>query len=193
MGFLSKIFGGRLQGPAAYLCRVMATENDRVMVSQIQIFAEPMYWPDGKIPPANATPHPESLIVARLMGAAAPLAVVKLADPDSFNKVFKLALKFAGIWTSNGTRVKLPGEMVEAMLRQFVDLFVELVSNDGDSNSEQAAVAIVAIWVSALALSWGETDGANFTRPLFQARGETLAIMFMGSVGHAKQELGFHG
>lgn len=81
MGFVTRLLGGPLQGPAAILCRLMATENDRVMLNQIREFADPVFWSDCQPPPASCAPHPESLITARLLGAAPPIAVVKLKDP----------------------------------------------------------------------------------------------------------------
>ena len=77
------------------------------------------------------------------------------------------------------------------MLNHFTELFGVLARNAGDAETEQAMFNIVAVWVGALVLSWGETDGARYTRPLFERHGKTLALMMFGALEHAKLELGF--
>src|SRR5262245_25678579 len=126
MGFIAKLFGGPLQQKATGLCRQMATEHERLMLEHIRQFADPVFWNHQLPPPRNRPAHPDSLMWARLFGAASPLAALKIKDPDSFRKVFGIAIKECEKGTSGGTIAKLEKEDVGQVLSQLVDRFQTL-------------------------------------------------------------------
>ena len=191
MAFFSNLFGGPLQGPAAVLCRLMATENDRVMLSQIQEFADPVYWTGSQSAPKICSPHPQSLIMARLFGAASPLAVVKVMDPHSFKKVFRLVVKGCAVWTSNRTPVSLPEEEISEFLLDLIERFEIVLCSHDKANKEQAVWELIGLWVTAVILSWSGPSEESNHEGLLLSQGMGISLMIGRAVVHAASELGF--
>ena len=180
MSFLSRLFGGKRLGSAAYLARTMATENDRVMRGQITEWADSVFWSTSPAPTPKS-PTDLSLGTARLIGAAMPLGYVHMVEPESFEKLRSEVLRSYPIWSSGGGKLQLDASLAE----QKLDIFVSNVQML-PSLPDTGLAALGKHWADGLIDSWSGTDLGT---QLLNQRHEILMTMIAAAFQHVSQEL----
>lgn len=168
--------------PASFLCKSMAVENDRVIRNQIEMWTRPMYW-DGCEPPIFAGFQPASLAMARLMGAAAPIAVVSLMEPETVEGLCEEVLKGYTTWSTAPSKLDFSPDLARELLSKYITLIAESYS---DSDSDTAIRELADNWYEAIISSWGDP---KFTARLKEERDPQIIPAILNQNSHASSQL----
>jgi hypothetical protein len=124
----------------------MATENDRIITNQIEMWADPPFWQELE-PPKFTGVSPRSSAIARLIGAAAPIAVISLLEPEITDKLKNEVIRNYANWTAS--KINFSEADAESLLNKLISLTVVNIVNPAEATSELAD-----IWISAIISSW---------------------------------------
>lgn len=166
--------------PALFLCKSMATENDRVIRNQIEMWTRPMYW-DGHEPPMFRSLQPQSLAMARLMGAAVPIAAASLLESEIVERLSEDVLKEYATWSSAGGKLDFSPVSAKELLCKYVSLFAESYSNP-----DKAIRELADNWYEAITSSW---EGTGFASRLKEERDPQIIPAILNQSSHALKEL----
>jgi hypothetical protein len=139
-----------------------------------------MYW-DGCEPPTFSGCHPVSLAMARLMGAAAPIAVVSLVEPEIVERLREESLKGYTTWSAAGGKLDFSPSLANELLTKYIKIIAQSYSEPDAANRELADN-----WYEAITTSWG---GTGFTARLKEERDPQIIPAIVNQNSHAAREL----